>query len=304
MANMIILWKKKLTDLQKQNKGHQRCICRTRKGVVPYNKNKLNQDRAIVKFALADDADISLFGVFDGHGEFGHEVAQFVIDTLPKTLIMQKNLKNDPVNAVIAGTMECAAELKKHRDQIDFSFSGTTAVFGLKVGSTLYVGNAGDSRCVLGRLHDGHIEAVALSEDNKPDQSAEKQRILDAGGRVEPLPGPPEEDLGPMRVWLQDADHPGLAMSRSIGDEVAQTVGVISEPVVVTHPIENNDQFVIWASDGVWEFIPNQLAAEIIWKHKDNLEEAAQKIISEANKRWQEEEDVVDDITCVILFFR
>ena len=38
--------------------------------------------------------------------------------------------------------------------------------------------------------------------------------------------------VGPARVWLARQDIPGLAMSRSFGDEVAQTVGVISDPDV------------------------------------------------------------------------
>ena len=36
--------------------------------------------------------------------------------------------------------------------------------------------------------------------------------------------------MGPNRVWLKDAELPGLAMSRSLGDYVAQSVGVIPEP--------------------------------------------------------------------------
>jgi hypothetical protein len=36
--------------------------------------------------------------------------------------------------------------------------------------------------------------------------------------------------MGPKRVWLLKEDVPGLAMSRSIGDFVAQSVGVIAEP--------------------------------------------------------------------------
>jgi hypothetical protein len=54
---------------------------------------------------------------------------------------------------------------------------------------------------------------------------------VERGGRIEAfkdqLTG---EDMGPKRVWLLKEDVPGLAMSRSIGDYVAQTVGVISEP--------------------------------------------------------------------------
>lgn len=37
-------------------------------------------------------------------------------------------------------------------------------------------------------------------------------------------------NFGPFRVWLKTENFPGLAMSRSIGDFVASTVGVISEP--------------------------------------------------------------------------
>jgi len=36
--------------------------------------------------------------------------------------------------------------------------------------------------------------------------------------------------LGPERVWLKDIDVPGLAMSRSFGDTVAASVGVIAIP--------------------------------------------------------------------------
>jgi len=288
---------------RKKARGNLRCISRTRKGVVPYNKNKLNQDRAIIIWGLQDDPDVCLFGVFDGHGEYGHEVAQFVIETLPKTLAGQK-LKDDPVTAITAGTLACAEELKKRRDTIDYSFSGTTAVFGVKIKETMYVANAGDSRCVLARQSGGSVQAVPLSEDNKPDQPAERQRIIEAGGRVEPLPGPADEDLGPMRVWLMDSDAPGLAMSRSIGDEVAQTVGVVSEPVVVTHHMSSEDLFVIWASDGVWEFISNQEAVDIVYKNRTNPDEAARVLTQEATRRWQEEEDVVDDITCIILFLK
>lgn len=36
--------------------------------------------------------------------------------------------------------------------------------------------------------------------------------------------------MGPARVWLKELEVPGLAMSRSLGDQVAQSVGVSPEP--------------------------------------------------------------------------
>ena len=36
--------------------------------------------------------------------------------------------------------------------------------------------------------------------------------------------------MGPDRVWLMNEDSPGLAMSRSLGDNQAHLIGVIPEP--------------------------------------------------------------------------
>jgi hypothetical protein len=36
--------------------------------------------------------------------------------------------------------------------------------------------------------------------------------------------------VGPLRVWLKSEDIPGLAMTRSFGDQVAASVGVVAEP--------------------------------------------------------------------------
>lgn len=48
-----------------------------------------------------------------------------------------------------------------------------------------------------------------------------------------------------VRMWWQ-VDVPGLAMSRSIGDEVSQTVGVISVPDIIQHEIDSTqDLFVV-----------------------------------------------------------
>eukprot|EP00456_Euglypha_rotunda_P031252 TRINITY_DN24342_c0_g1_i3.p1 TRINITY_DN24342_c0_g1~~TRINITY_DN24342_c0_g1_i3.p1 ORF type:complete len:248 (-),score=48.79 TRINITY_DN24342_c0_g1_i3:117-860(-) len=243
--------------------------------------------------------------VMDGHGEFGHDVAEFVKENLPKHLAKCKNLKSETELCMRQAVQAIAAELKSG-SSIDFTFSGTTLVFGIKNGNRLYVGNLGDSRCVLCRKgkKDGEFETIPLSTDNKPEQPEEKERILSKGGVVHPLPGGAEgEDCGPNRVWLADADIPGLAMSRSLGDEVAQTVGVISDPVIVQHDLTDGDLFAIWASDGVWEFISSKEAVEIVYKNGSDLDKAATALIAESDRRWQEEEDVVDDITCVIARF-
>jgi len=147
------------------------------------------------------------------------------------------------------------------------------------------------------------ISAKDLSHDHKPESPLEKQRIEAAGGRVETLPGPPGEDCGPFRVWLAQVDVPGLAMSRSIGDEISQTVGVTSVPEIIPHQLSSKDMFCVFASDGVWEFISSEEAINLVWKYKDDLNAAALALVDESTKRWEQEEEVIDDITCTIIQF-
>ena len=120
--------------------------------------------------------------------------------------------------------------------QIDISFSGSTATTCYIEGAKIYTANSGDSRAIIGsKIGKNNWEIQELSNDHKPDSNEEATRIMQAGGRVEPywIPnndGTGGEFLGPYRVWLLDEDIPGLAMSRSIGDLVAASVGVAWEP--------------------------------------------------------------------------
>ena len=61
------------------------------------------------------------------------------------------------------------------------------------------------------------------------------------GGRIFPYKDEDGEQIGPFRVWLQEQNIPGLAMTRSFGDYVASTVGVIDEPEILTHEISKGN---------------------------------------------------------------
>jgi len=210
-------------------------------------------------------------------------------------------LETTPKASLTKAFMECNAALSK--STIDVTFSGTTGVTCFIIGRRLFCCNAGDSRAVLGtRGPNGKMQAVALSKDHKPDVPEEKKRILESNGRVESCKGSRGEDVGPPRVWLQQQEVPGLAMTRSFGDQVAGTVGVIAKPEIIDHTIDDNDCFIIIASDGVWEFISSQEAIDIVAKY-ESPDVACRAVVSESIARWQREEEVIDDITAVIIFF-
>ena len=54
------------------------------------------------------------------------------------------------------------------------------------------------------------------------------------GGRIFPYKDEDGEEVDPHRVWIQEQNIPGLAMTRSFGDYVASTVGVIDEPEIIS----------------------------------------------------------------------
>lgn len=72
-----------------------------------------------------------------------------------------------------------------------------------------------------------------MTRDHKPSTPDEAARIKRRGGRIEPFKDEDDQFIGPARVWLKDDDVPGLAMSRSFGDRVAASVGVIAEPGIL-----------------------------------------------------------------------
>jgi len=97
---------------------------------------------------------------------------------------------------------------------------------------------------------------------------------------------------------------PGLAMSRSLGDQVAHSVGVSSVPEVKSFLVGVDDKFVVIGSDVVFEFLTNEDIARLVmpYFHVNQPEAAANAIVKAAYKRWREEEEVVDDITAVVIF--
>jgi serine/threonine protein phosphatase PrpC len=165
----------------------------------------------------------------------------------------------------------------------------------------LVLSNVGDSRAVLARKQsDGQWEAINLTQDQNPDLPQEQERIEEMGGFVSP---PPEPGLS-ARVWLDyECTQIGLAMARSIGDHAVKPIGVIAEPVVSFHEIKSDDEFVILASDGVWEFVSSAEAVQVV---AENLHKGATKacraLIETAAAKWHDEEgDYRDDITALVI---
>lgn len=93
-------------------------------------------------------------------------------------------------------------------------------------------------------------------------------------------------------------------MSRSIGDEVAKTVGVTADPDIMQYTVIREDKFLILASDGVWEFISSLEAVKIVAMYWELGEagKACAALVRAAQIRWAACDNMVDDITAVVAF--
>jgi serine/threonine protein phosphatase PrpC len=213
--------------------------------------------------------------VFDGHG--GSGVSRYLRETLQdrmryflndelevykedneevkKTKRFLNFLKRQSPGPTIEKT---AAALQSAFRSIDrevmmndkFHYQGSTAVAVLvhesENGSkTLLAANIGDSRAVLSRCKC----ALNLTRDHKPHLTSEKARIESMGEKV-------EWDGYLYRVR-------DLSLSRAIGDRHAKPA-VSGEVEISQYPVKEGDEFVIIASDGLWDVMSSQEAVDYV----------------------------------------
>jgi len=215
------------------------------------------------------------FGVFDGHG--GARAAEFVKQNLFTNLIKHPKFFSDTKSAIAETYTHTDSELLKadtshHRD------AGSTASTAILVGDRLVVANVGDSRAVICRGGD----AIAVSRDHKPDQTDEKQRIEEAGGFV---------------MWAGTWRVGGvLAVSRAFGDKLLKQY-VVADPEIKEEVVDSSLEFLILASDGLWDVVTNEEAVGMVKPILDS-EQAAKRLLAEASQRGS-----ADNTTCVVVRF-
>ena len=275
---------------------------------------KVNQDSFLVIQNEYKLPDFNIFSVLDGHGEFGHLVSRFVTKYFATFFKKNKKMKvlkseDEVYYRLIKNDYDILKRVYKHaekdinKSQIDAKFSGTTCVMVFQVGEKIICANVGDSRAIMVKGEKAN-KIIPLSIDQKPNDPEEKKRIESQNGEVDQY----EEDgekSGPFRVWAKGQVYPGIAMSRSIGDFVASTLGVIPEPVFIEETIDKDTKFIIIGPDGIWEFLENQKVANIVlpYYQKNDPDGACKALIKEATEWWNKEDIVIDDITVIVVFF-
>ncbi|KAK1432607.1 hypothetical protein QVD17_09504 [Tagetes erecta] len=299
--------------------------------------NMLLEDQSQIEsgsLSFLDSGPFGTFiGVYDGHG--GPETSRYVNDNLFHNLKRlaseQHSMSVDVIRKAFQATEEGFLSIvaKQWTVKPQLAAVGTCCLVGVICSGNLYIANVGDSRAVLGRgvKATGEVIAIQLSVEHNASIESIRQELHTLH------PDDPQIVVLKHNVWRVKGL---IQISRSIGDVYLKKAEfnreplyakfrlrdpirrpiLSSDPSISVHEIQPHDQFLIFASDGLWEHLSNQEAVDIVQNNPHNgsakrlvkaaLQEAAKKREMRYSDLKKIERGVRrhfhDDITVVVVF--
>ncbi|XP_057496847.1 probable protein phosphatase 2C 60 [Actinidia eriantha] len=299
--------------------------------------NNLLEDQSQVESGSLSTNDSGPFGtfvgVYDGHGgpETSRYVNEYLFQHFKRFTCEQQSMSVEVIRKAFQATEEGFLSLvtKQWPMKPQIAAVGSCCLVGVICNGTLYIANLGDSRAVMGRLvkATGEVLAMQLSEEHNAAIESVRQELHSLH--------PDDSQIVVLKhnVWRVKGL---IQISKSIGDvylkkaefnreplfakfrlrEPLKRPILSAEPSISVHQLESHDQFVIFASDGLWEHLSNQEAVDIVQKHprkgsarrlvKAALHEAAKKREMRFSDLKKIDRGVRrhfhDDITVVVVF--
>ncbi|XP_014240084.1 mucin-17-like isoform X2 [Cimex lectularius] len=234
-------------------------------------------------FNLKDCGSASYYAVFDGHN--GTDAATYSCAHLHQFLVENENYPHYPEKALSQAFQQTDERfIDKSKKNMDHLESGTTAVCVLlrPYEKKLYTAWLGDSQAIL-VSRGGKLKC--LVNPHRPSRKDERERIESMGGDV---------------LWLGMYRVNGfLAVSRAIGDKKYKPY-VTSEPDIKTINLVGDEEFLVIASDGLWDFInPDVIMNEVyqyIAEKTAPIEDLAKHLVQLAKISSE------DNISVVVVF--
>ncbi|GMJ12687.1 Arabidopsis Pp2c clade D 6 [Hibiscus trionum] len=299
--------------------------------------NNLLEDQSQLESGCLSSHELGPYGtfvgVYDGHG--GPETSCYINDHLFQHLKRftseQQGMSADVIRKAYQATEEGFLSLvtKQWPMKPQIAAVGSCCLVGVICDGTLYVANLGDSRAVLGRAvkATGEVLAIQLSAEHNVCIESVRQEMQSLH--------PDDSQIVVLKhnVWRVKGL---IQISRSIGDVYLKRAEFNREPLyqkfrlrepfkkpilsadpsISEHQLQPQDQFVIFASDGLWEHLSNQEAVDIVQNHprsgsakrlvKTALKEAAKKREMRYSDLKKIDRGVRrhfhDDITVIVVF--
>lgn len=275
---------------------------------------------------MAQREDCALFGVYDG------TVGDFASDTV-KNLVMPhlcgssswvaftKLLPTldvadiEDISTGISYLEDAMTHLHVDSDLelIDrcavgsYHYAASTSATCLLAGPFCCVGHLGDSRIALGYLDDmGTIRSKFLTTDHKPDQPAERERILASKGSVEYLVNHNRKPFirgGDFTVRKSRGEQPmQLQYSRAFGGKDLKMYGLSRQPDVHAFQLSSSCKCLIVASDGLWDVRSSDDAVRIAFEANRNARNPADMLVDQTVKEMAMRRQAADNITAIVIF--
>lgn len=320
----------------KKDTGDQNDELMWYKDLVPHSCGDISMAVVQANARLEDQSQVEIgssgtfVGIYDGHG--GHEAAEYVCDHLFPHLQRFANenggMSEDNIRRAFQATEEGLLNLVR-QSRPDLVTVGTCCLVGVICGHALYLANLGDARAVLGSLSraNGDIMATQLTAEHNasfeevrqelralhPDDAQivmMKHGVWRVKGIIQV-----SRSFGDFYLKLPDIDGVALNAPFQLTEPLKRPV-LSADPTISCRTYQQHDQFLIFASDGLWEHLSNQAACEIVHNHprvgiarrllKAALSEAARKReVRYADLRAIEKKVrrfFHDDITIVVVF--
>ncbi|CAN4109803.1 unnamed protein product [Withania somnifera] len=254
-------------------------------GLFVVQANNLLEDQSQIEsgsLSLLDSGPYGTFaGIYDGHG--GPETSRYINDHLFQHLkrfaAEQNSMSVDVIRKAFQATEDGFSSVvaKQWPMKPQIAAVGSCCLVAVICNSILYVANLGDSRAVLGRLMraTGEVLAIQLSAEHNACFESVRQELHSTH------PDDPQIVVLKHNVWRVKGL---IQISRSIGDvylkkpeynreplypkfrlrEPFKRPILSADPSITIQELEPHDQFLILASDGLWEHLSNQEAVDIV----------------------------------------
>ena len=227
-----------------------------------------------------NDKNQMLFEIFDGHG--GDEISTYLQNNLAK--IYKQNLLLNKGNIILSLKNAFHDADDEMRDQLNIEGLGSTGTLVHIVKNNfsdelvVYSANVGDSRVSL--ISPEHI--IRLSYDHRTSDEKEKKRILESGMDIID-----DRICGTLMLTRIFGNYEYKEEHEEKNNDINNNNGLICEPFISKINIDSNieNQFLIIASDGIWDILTEEDIQKIIQKYQDT-----QKICSIIIKKCLENE--------------
>ena len=231
-----------------------------------------------------------LFSVYDGHA--GKEAVEIVKKILPEIMARHLEKEANVESAIHKAFEDVDGELTKtlldgsKQSDVDIS-SGAVACIALLKQNSLWIANLGDCRAVL--CTEGH-KPKSISSEHSPEKNRTEAERLQA--------------LGVQVCGGYVGNH--VAVSRAFGnvgyDSGKKVDGIIHDPDVYQIEVDEDTDFLVLGSDGVWDALKDQFVvthARKALRSSQKPEDAAVAIVENAAKVSR-----ADNAAAVVVVFK